>query len=228
MEPSRLSRSPALNVSQGFTLIELMVVLSIIVIITSVVLTSQNSFNKTLILTNTAYDIALAMRSSQTFGLGSRATNVAGVSIVNAGYGLHLANGGPGNSFILFADTTGGSSCAGLTPACKPGDYVYTANADKLMQLYKLNNGIFISNFCARSWSGSWSCAAGGQLTSLDVVFIRPNPDAFISTNGSYSLPPFANTAACLTIASPTGEAHRYVSITSSGQIIANASSCPS
>ena len=51
----------------------MMVVLAIIVTITGVTLTSQTSFNKTLVLANTAYDIALTLRSSQTYGLGSRA-----------------------------------------------------------------------------------------------------------------------------------------------------------
>ena len=61
MEPFRFRRGLALSLSKGFTLIELMVVLAIIVVITTVVLTSQSSFNKSLILANTSYDIALSL-----------------------------------------------------------------------------------------------------------------------------------------------------------------------
>ena len=197
-----------------------MVVLAIIVVLSGVVLSSQSTFNKTLVLANTAYDIALTMRSAQTYGLGSRASGV----VANAGYGLHFDKNIT-NSFKLFADTGGGASCVGMTPDCKPGNNIYGAG-DELKQTYELNNGLFIGDFCAQS-SGSWSCAVSeeGGLTSLDVVFARPNPDAFMSKDGSYS-PLFPVTAACITISSPQGGS-RFVSVGAAGQIIANATSCP-
>ena len=46
----------------GFTLIEMIIVIAIIGIITLVVIVSQGSFNKSLILSNAAYDLALALR----------------------------------------------------------------------------------------------------------------------------------------------------------------------
>ncbi len=203
--------------SSGFTLVELMVVLAIIVTISGVILGSQSSFNKTLILSNTAYDIALTLRSAQTYGLGSRAS----VASANAGYGLHL-NSGVQDSFILFSDTSPAASCG--APDCPPGDHVYTNGQDVLVQTYALGNRMAVSNFCAFS-SGAWACAANGGLTSLDLVFARPNPDAFMSKNGTYS-PVFPVTAACLTISSPQGGS-RFISVGTSGQIVANAASCP-
>jgi len=195
-----------------------MVVLAIIVTLSTVVLASQSSFNKTLILSNTAYDIALSLRSAQTYGLSSRASNAS----TNAGYGLHLQSGAPG-SFILFSDTAPAASCS--TPNCPPGDHAYGSGSDVLVQTYELGNGMTIRDFCAQS-SGSWSCAASGGLTSLDIVFARPNPDAFMSKNGSYSAL-FPVTAACITVSSPQG-ASRFISVGSAGQIIANAASDPS
>ena len=70
-----------------------------IVTITSVVLTSQSAFNKTLILANTAYDVALSLRSAATYGLGGHAINM-----MPTGYGMHFELSTPG-SFTLFADT---------------------------------------------------------------------------------------------------------------------------
>ena len=209
MEPLRLHR--------GFSLIELMVVLAIILIITSVVLGNQSSFNKTLILANTAYDIGLTLRSAQTYGLGSRIVGTA----TNAGYGVHFLSGSPG-SFGLFADTSPAPSCS--TPDCKPGDHAYTTDSDVLVQTYTLGNGMTINNFCSLT-SGTWTCAAGGGLTSLDIVFSRPNPVPFISPNGVYSTS-FPATAACIAITSPQGGG-RFISVTASGQITANAASCP-
>lgn len=206
-----------------------MVVLTIIVVITVVVLASQSSFNKTLILANTAYDIALALRSAETYGLGSRASGTT----LNAGYGLHFQSGTPA-SFTLFADTyplpSTSSVCHPIADASAPnaqsGNCSYESGQGEKVTAYALGNGITVSDFCAYI-SGSWSCAysRGGGLSSLDIVFARPNPNPFISVNGSYSAS-FPATSACLTVTSQQGGAH-YVSVSASGQITANAVSCP-
>lgn len=215
--------------NRGFTLVELMVVLTIIVIITVVVLTSQSSFNKTLILANTAYDIALALRSAESYGLGSRAVGTT----VNAGYGLHFQSGTPG-SFTLFADTYPSPSTSSVchpisdisAPNAQSGNCSYESGQGEKVTSYVLGNGITISDFCAYA-TGSWSCAyaLGGGLSSLDIVFARPDPKPFISVNGSYSSS-FPATSACLTVSSPQGGAH-HISVSASGQITANAVSCP-
>jgi len=225
MEPFRIYR--------GFTLIELLVVLAIITFVMSVVITSQSTFNKTLILESASYDIALTLRNAETYGLSSRAHTDAGFIVSkNTGYGIHFQNI-PSNSFILFADTIPSVGSSGLChtlsasqpvggPSAQPGNCAY--DTGELVQTYTLNNGITISDFCA--YSDSWHCASSGtgDLTSLDIVFARPNPDVFISTNGSYST---LKKKACLTVTSPQG-GFRYVSVASSGEITANASSDPS
>ncbi|MCX6787707.1 MAG: type II secretion system protein [Candidatus Kaiserbacteria bacterium] len=204
----------------GFTLTELMVVLAIIVTITTVTLSSQSSFNKTIILANTAYDIALSLRSAETYGLAGRAVN----GVTSAGYGLNFQKISPG-SFTLFADTSPGpnaSNCHGLpaagasAPDAKSGNCTYDPG-EKVMD-YVLGNNIIVSDFCAYSFGG-WSCAyaQGGGLSSLDIVFARPNPDPFINIQG---------TKACLTISSPQGGT-RFISVAASGEITAKAPSCP-
>ncbi len=207
----------------GFTLIELLVVFSIMVIIMSVVLTSQSSFNKTLILANTAYDVALSLRSAESFGLGAR---VASGGVTNAGYGIHF-QGAPANSYFLFTDSNlpSVSSCHGLplsgdisAPDAQYGNCVYDAG-EKVFD-YTLNNGITISNLCVHT-DGSATCA---PVNSLDIVFARPNAEAFMSTNGLYSAAP-AITSACLTLTSPQGGS-QFVSVTSSGEITASSASC--
>lgn len=224
MESFHYSRGLVLSSSKGFTLVELLVVLSIIVIITGVVLTSQSSFNKTLILSNTAYDIALTLRSAQTYGLSSRGRADASP---NVGYGLHFDRSATG-SFTLFADISPApseSNCHGLprgdayAPDAKPGNCLYGAG-DVRVSDYQLGNGIFIDDFCARSF-GTWRCARanGAELSSLDIVFARPNPTPFIG-GGAYS-------DACIALASPVGTVKRYISVALSGQIVANATACP-
>ncbi len=213
----------------GFTLIELIVVLAIITVILGIAFTSQSSFNRSLILANTAYDIGLTFRSSETYGIATRA---AGTD-VNTGYGLHFMKQSPNNSFIFFEDSypplPQSSAChpntlGSDTPAAKPGDCVYTLGRDIQTSTYSLNNGITIADFCVRNGS-SWSCANshGAGLSSLDVVFARPNPTPFMSANGSYVS---GYNEACLSLTSSSGGA-RYVSVSASGEIDPHAVSCP-
>ena len=89
----------SIRLRRAFTLIELLVVLAIIGVIMTIVISSQGAFNKTLILSNAGYDIALTLRDTESYGLGSRASG----TVANAGYGVQLQNSLP-SSFILFAE----------------------------------------------------------------------------------------------------------------------------
>lgn len=197
-----------------------MVVLAIIVTITTITLSTQSSFNKTIILANTAYDVALTLRSAEVYGLSGRA--IGGTSGI--GYGLHFLKASPG-SFTLFADTSpapSAANCHGLpsggasAPDAKPGNCTY--DIGETVTDYNLGNGVVVSDFCAYSF-GAWSCAyaQGGGLTALDIVFARPNPEPFVNVSG---------TRACIALASPQGGA-RFISVGASGEITADASSCP-
>lgn len=215
--------------SAGFTLIELLVVLAIIITITGVVLTNQTSFNKSLVLSNTAYDIALSIRDAQTFGLSSRVVG----AVSNVGYGINFAKATP-STFTLFTDTYPATGAVGnchptsdpTAPSAQPGNCAYDPSQAENVKSYTIGNNIRVSDFCAYA-SGAWACAnsLGSTLASLDVVFARPNADAFMSTNGAYSAT-FPVTAACITLSSPQG-GNKYISIASSGSIVANATSCP-
>jgi len=218
MEPFHFHRSSLQPLNAGFTLIEMVVVLGIIAVVTGIALTSQNSFNKTLILANTAYDIALTFRSAESFGLSSRALG----SAANAGYGLHFQRGAP-ESFIFFADIWPPTDLLCTRPDCKPGDHIYSAE-DKLVQTYMLGNGITIADFCALPDQQQWQCLSTGDLSALDVSFSRPNPDAFITANSSTFVTSY--TKACLVVMASNG-ASRFVSVAASGEIIAEAPGCP-
>ncbi|MHB8710123.1 MAG: prepilin-type N-terminal cleavage/methylation domain-containing protein [Minisyncoccota bacterium] len=226
--------------NRGFTLIEMLVVLAIITILTGITITSQSSFDKTVVLSNTAYDVALSIRSAEGFGIGSRAAG----STYNAGYGVHFASSTP-SSYILFADTYPSAGTSGnchttvgadpTGPGAIPGDCVYEpppsppSPSDVLVNTYTLGNGITISDFCAySSSSSSWSCINSGspRLLSLDISFARPNGDATITVNGVFTSPsPYAK--ACLFITSPQG-GYRYVSVEVSGEISVSSNSCTS
>jgi len=226
---------PTARLVSGFTLIEMLVVLAIITVLMAIVFSSQSSFNKSLVLSNTAYDVALTLRNAQAFGLGNRVT--VG-NIKNAGYGIHLVKGTQ-TSFTLFADLDipDIDNCHGLplsrdinAPDAQYGNCVYTFSADgPAVQTYNLNNGVTISDFCARdAMFGILVCANNGSINmnSLDIVFARPNPDVFIrrdSVPNTY----YPDTAACIVLTqSQDTSAHRYVSVSSVGEITVNSTSC--
>lgn len=210
---------------RGFTLIELMVVLAIIVVVTTIAITGQGSFNRSIILSNAAYDLALSFRSAEVYGLGSRATG----SAANTGYGLHFDRGTP-TTFLMFADSSPGPSTTSCHPAvdinapdAKPGDCAYQSSGDILTNTYRLGNGITISKFCGYS-SGAWTCS-DGTVSTLDVTFTRPNTNPTITVNGSYSAA-FPVTQACITLSSPQG-ATKFVTVSQTGRISADAAACP-
>ena len=243
MEPFRYHRSGfsakqvnrAYGAARGFTLIELLVVLAIIVILSAIVLTSQSTFNKTIVLANTAYDVALTLRATETYGIGNRAVG----STANVGYGLDFQNTTP-KSFTLFADvypaigSTGPFCHAPIGPAsgpgAVPGNCVYDQGQGEKVTDYTLGNGITINDFCGYSPTNqSWSCANSGnqKLAKLDIVFSRPNPDPSIMMNdSSQGGGPVPASIACLVLSSSSGGS-RYVSVTASGEITTATSSCP-
>lgn len=216
------SRLLALQLKRGVTLIELLVVLAIITIIAAVVITSQATFNKTLILANTAYDVALTIRSAQTYGIGSRVAS--GVSNNNISYGVNFQKSSSKN-FIFFGDTDNslgschGSAIAGETaaPDVASGDCIYTEGSDKdeKVSTYALGNGMSIDNICA--YKSTWKCTKTNDFASLNITFARPNTQTFIvmdSLNASNA----QASRACIVIASPQGTT-RLIYVEPSGAI---------
>lgn len=208
---------------RGYTLVELLVVLAIIAIISVVVIVGQDSFNKTLILANTAYDVALTLHSAETYGLGGRGGIIGDE---NTGYGVHFQTT-PADSFTLFKDiypsSATPSTCHPISDAFAPnpvpGNCQYDPSQNERILDYKIGNGITISDFCAYSTVLPMVCAHG-TISSLDIVFARPNPTPFIRASDGQLYD-----SACLTLSSSQGT-YRYISVQASGEIIAVAAPC--
>lgn len=209
----------------------MLVVLAIITIITTVTLSGQNTFNRSILLTDTAYTLALSMREMQTLGLSSRAFG----GVQNAGYGVNFA-ASTNTGYTLFADTNRASpaplaaNCpAGTVGAldAKPGNCVYTAG-DGIVQSYAFSRGFTIRRFCgtvAGSTTRYCSDDSSSPLTSLDVVFIRSNTtDAVLTGQRSGSV---ALSKAEIYIASPDGQATRAICVSQVGQISVAYATCP-
>lgn len=199
----------------------MLVVLAIISVLTGVIFSSRSNFDNSVLLSNTAYDIALSIRNTQSYGIASRAFG----SESGVGYGVHFAKGtGLNTSFDVFADTdtytchpppNGDSS----RPDAHPGDCEYdpSATPTERVQTFELNNGMTIQKLCV--YGTSSPCGA----TSLDVVSVRPNTEWFFAKNNVYRS---GATSACIEIESPQGST-RAIIVSKSGLITANTISCP-
>ena len=180
---------------KGFTLIELVVTVTIFAFMTALLLAKYGKFNQDVLLTNLAYDVALTIRNAQTFGLNVR-VDPQTLTAFDRAYGVHFL---PGNSFTFFADANGNST--------------YDAGEEIGSPYIIRRTNLTISKVCG--FSGA-TCNTTDQ-TMLDVLFRRPDPNAIIraTTNGtSYTVYSAAN----ITLTSSDGYT-RVILIRSTGQI---------
>ncbi|MES2225690.1 MAG: type II secretion system protein [Patescibacteria group bacterium] len=227
----RASRSDARDVAAcapaGFTLVEMVVVLAIIGILTTITLLGQSTFNQSLLLTDTAYTMAFSAREAQSFGLSSR--QFGGIQNAGAGYGLHFDRSLPG-SYILFADIShfltpvSSTICPPNvpgTPEQRPGNCRYDASgpADGTVETFTFSRGFTILRFCGKTSGSSKECSDDSSLplTSLDIVFTRPNTSATISGMRASSLDLFS--CAEVTVTDQTKTASKIIRLSQLGEI---------
>jgi type II secretory pathway pseudopilin PulG len=181
----------------GFTVVELLIVVAVSITITSLILSNQGRFKRTLDLTNLAYETAFAIREAQVYGTSVRG---AGGNF-EAGYGIHFNVSMP-DSFFLFRDSSPLPS--GI------GDGVWNSANDTVLEVYKMRGGIKITEFCTFA-SPKKHCKVSPQppptvITRMDITFQRPDPSAKIEddcTIGPCGNKPY--TKAEITLASSDG-----------------------
>jgi len=151
--------------NKGFTLVELSITIGITVIISILILADFPEFTRRLELSRTAQAVAVSFREAESSALAVREF---GLGIFPA-YGIHFENP-PLKSYFLFADLN--------------NNRVYDGAGEKAEE-FQINGQPRISKLCG----GIKSSPPGRcDLTRLDVVFVRPNPDIFINSDvGSFS-----------------------------------------
>ena len=224
VSPHTLEKAP-----RGFTLVEMLVVLLIIAIITTIALIGQSTFNRTLLLTDTAYTIALSIREAQSLGLSSRRFD----DIQNPGYGVRFSSATP-DTFILFADT---AATLGVPincpvgddpdlPDAKPGNCLYDTG-DGVVETFTFGRGYTITSFCGEDVSGVKRCSDTGYLETLNMAFLRSDTETVINaeraTGGWIEL-----TNAELYLSEPDAEQSRSICVSKVGQVSVSQDPCPS
>ena len=211
----------------------MLVVLAIIGILSVVIINGQGDFNRSLLVTDTAYTIALSVRQAQTFGLSSRA--FGGTN--KAGYGVRFDMTTP-KTYFIFSDLTTTQGVAqpsycpisrtGL-PDDKPGDCLYSS-ASEIVQNFTFNRGFTITKLCGHDFSspGTLRCSTDptNPIGSIDMVFLRPNTDSIISAKvagGAY----FQISDATIVLSAPNNGGNRLVCVSYAGQVSVATSTCP-
>lgn len=134
--------------SRGFTLVELLISVAIIMILSLTLYAQQSKFDSSIYIKNTAQQIALAIRESQTYSVSS-------VGGSEGTYGIHFSNNS--KEFTFFQDSN--------------GDGIYASSTDKMIKTHRLKGSNQIGNKSIVSNTNSYDCS------TLTITFKRPNPE---------------------------------------------------
>ncbi len=179
-------------------------------VLTGVFLLQQRQFDSTTLLRSLTYSVALSIRQAQTYGTSVRAFN----NVFASAHGIYLCSGGAQcqQNYYLFADAD--------------NDRARAVDGSEDVETFSLTGQNFtISRFCATTSGGTITtrCSDTNEITSLTILFIRPNPDACIETSNSAAACVVGSAGedysnATIQLQGPGG-ATRSVTITNTGQI---------
>lgn len=162
--------------NKGFTLVELLVCVVIFVIMTALLVVKYGNFNQNILVTNLAYDTALAIRTAQNYGLSVKAAETTSCAsggssdAFQCAYGVEFNSAG-GNSFFMFAHVPITSETG-----------MYVEGTDSKMTTYNMKSGAVITGYCFNENDCSGNNSVTGQL---DILFKRPDPTALIYYNNN-------------------------------------------
>jgi len=203
--------------TRGLTLVELLVVISIFLVITSTVLFNYGGFRSNISLQNLTDDIALAIRKSQSFAIGARGFG----STFSNSYGMHFSSNpssanltASNKSFLMFSAVNTDKRYIVGTGVCGSND-----GSNKCMELFNITSADMIKEI---------SLNDGAQTLSnsdyLDIIFTRPDPRAFFcyrtSINGACQVMTISNISIKISNGQiGTEEKTKTISVQNTGQI---------
>lgn len=147
----------------GFTLAEVLIVLTIITILFSIVLANYRTSEKQFSLQRSAHKLAQDLRTFQEMAMTGQKTNFQfGQVFPRGGYGIYLET--DLNSYILFADCDGGSDYdeSGTAASCADATSEPDNSCPEKIAEFSLESGVTISNLY--------------PLSPLHITFFPPDP----------------------------------------------------
>lgn len=148
-----------LNAStRGFTVVELLVTIGIVVLVTGVVMIRYSSFNSSVLLTSQGYITAFDLREAQSLAVSVRGNS----SNFREEYGIYFDMLSP-NQYLLFQDDDSNGEHS-------PARY---HSGEEITTPYKVDSRFSIVDICGTNGGGT-TCG----LTDMAVTFKRPDFDA--------------------------------------------------
>lgn len=184
--------------SGGFTLLELIVVMTIAMIVMTSLVVQQSQWNDQLAVNTQSYEIVLMIRQAQVYSLGVR-ESATGSGNFDIGYGVHFDSANF-TGYVYFVDSN------------KNQKY----DSGEEIETKTFTRGITISKICGIK-NGNENCS--NPLDKIDISFFRPEPKAnisFIKTNGNPA--PNFSPPATIYLQSSSGKTS-FVKIESNGQV---------
>ena len=199
--------------NRAFTLVELLITMTIASFLMLVSVFNFGTFNDRLSVSSASQELAIAIRQAQTYGLNVRQTGV-GSGGFNSAYGIYFNAETDNTRYYIFADLDTdtvydvGNGCGSLNTEC--------------IEAVTFRDGVRISEVCAIV-SGVEECPPNAAARYLHVTFLRPNPDAEINfTNNGGNIFYFASWPnAKIVLVSRRGVEYN-VSLEDTGQVYVN------
>ncbi|MES2214151.1 MAG: type II secretion system protein [Patescibacteria group bacterium] len=231
---SQRSSTNHARLKSGFTLLELLVSIGLMLIIISVVLSGQSTYTKRASLRNLANDIALTVRQAQVYGTSVQGFRpVAGSAEFTNAYGVHFNisnNVDPAAKtvYTFFADRPQNGQPKNQIydsgPSCPP----LSTNPDsECIERSIIPGGNQIDDICLITLTGGFTCSNNSSISGVNVTFLRPETSAnlvFMGNSGN-ALPFCTQAQPCkgvrIKLLSPTGNTST-VDIYKTGQISIN------
>ncbi len=175
----------------GFTLIELIVVIGIFTVITAVAFVNQGQLNSSVLLTNTAYETALAVREAQVYGLGVRKNEINSSNEYDGEYGVYFNMENP-RQIIVYSN----NPIDPLGSLYNPGLDTDAVNLNEARFVYEFSNqrGNKILALCLGDLEVAGADGTSDKVCSVDssfsrdemhITFRRPEPRANFFSQGA-------------------------------------------
>ncbi len=201
---------------RGFTLIELMISMAIMLILSGILFARYPETVKRLTLANTTHTVALLIREAQV-----RGSAVDSVNSTLGGYGVYASLTNP-TQLILFGDVVDGT-VSRYQIATGDGLYQSGGSTPEAKTTVRLPTGYTIVKLCTGS-GFPFTCSV--TTTTLTISFIRPDPQPNIYVNASKAT---NFSAGCIELRSPLAPlpGHvRSVQVFNSGMIRTQVGKC--
>jgi len=162
------------NNSNGFTLVELLVSISIIILISGILFANYRQGEKQFALQRSANKLAQDIRRAQQMAMSAEETDLGGQVppgqefVPEGGFGVYFDEGNP-YSYIIFADCSDSPNKQynGGGLVCGPTDSEYTEHIETI----ELEKGVKINDIKKEG---------GGNPDRIYITFVPPEPEVNI------------------------------------------------